>query len=424
MKKSLLALAAMTAFAGAAQAQSSVTVYGILDVGYAGGKATDTSATGVKTVTNVSQFGQNQESSSRLGFKGTEDLGGGSSAFFTAELGLNPQSANISGGSIPFDKWQQVSNNPGSAVDNRQSFAGLKKNGIGQFAFGRQYTVIFQEAAKTDPTQLANVQGNVIYQGSSTINPSAGSMQYGESFTNRADNALTAGTDTFAGFQANAFYALANKNKTDTGAAGTGNLNWNGYGLNANYTWNKLYATVAYQSFKTQVTNGLNSSADNLSINAAAPVGGQLTVAGSALIPAVQISDKQTYVAATYDFGILKAYAQWIGRKIQNDYTTTANVSGAQLNRTAQAIGVRSYVTPTIEAYGQLGNGKWTGPVAATGTPASASFVGWQVGSNYYLSKRTNLYAIYGSTNTSQSTIVAGSGASANQYAVGVRHSF
>jgi len=34
MKKSLLAVAAMTAFAGAAQAQSSVTVYGVLDVGY------------------------------------------------------------------------------------------------------------------------------------------------------------------------------------------------------------------------------------------------------------------------------------------------------------------------------------------------------------------------------------------------------
>ncbi|MBU3604341.1 porin [Polynucleobacter sp. AP-Kaivos-20-H2] len=424
MKKSLLALAAMTAFAGAAQAQSSVTVYGILDVGYAGGKATDTSATGVKTVTNVSQFGQSQESSSRLGFKGTEDLGGGSSAFFTVELGLNPESANISGGSVPFDKWQQTSNNPGSAVDNRQSFAGLKKNGIGQFAFGRQYTVIFQEAAKTDPTQLANVQGNVIYQGSTTIKPAAGSMQYGESFTNRADNALTAGTDTFAGFQGNAFYALANTNLTDTGAANTGNQNWNGYGLNANYTWHNLYATVAYQSFKTQVNNGINASAANLSINGAGPTGGQLTAAG-ALIPAVQISDKQTYVAGTYDFGILKAYAQWIGRKIQNDYTSTvATAAGAQLNRTAQAIGVRSYITPTIEAYGQLGNGKWTGPVAATGTPASASFVGWQVGSNYYLSKRTNLYAIYGSTNTSQSTVIAGSGASANQYAVGLRHTF
>ena len=40
MKKSLLTLAALSAIAGAAQAQSSVTVFGILDVGYVGGQST------------------------------------------------------------------------------------------------------------------------------------------------------------------------------------------------------------------------------------------------------------------------------------------------------------------------------------------------------------------------------------------------
>ena len=138
------------------------------------------------------------------------------------------------------------------------------------------------------------------------------------------------------------------------------------------------------------------------------------------------LSDKQTYAAATYDFGILKAYAQWIGRKIQNDTTIASSslYAGSQLNRTAQAIGVRSYITPTIEAWASLGNGKWTGPAASSGQPASASFVGYQLGSNYYLSKRTNLYAIYGQEQTSQSTTIAGSGSSSNQYAVGVRHTF
>jgi len=415
----------MPAFAGAAQAQSSVTVYGILDVGYIGGKQTTTAAgTGAKTVTNYSQFGQGAENTSRLGFKGTEDLGGGSSAFFTVELALNPQDAALTGSSRPTDAWQRTDQNGGSTVDNRQSFAGLKKNGIGQFAFGRQYTVIFQEAAKTDPTQLANVVGNVIYQGSTKA--SNGGVAYGESFTNRASNALTAGTDTFAGFQANGFFALNNQNSTDTGAVGTGNTNWNGWGLNANYTWNKLYATVAYQSFKTAISNGVNTSASTLAIGGSGPVNGAVNTGAAALFqPALNLADKQTYVAATYDFGILKAYAQWIGRKIQNDTTVAGTIyAGTQLNRTAQAIGVRSYVTPTIEAYAQIGNGKWTAPVAANGAPASASFVGYQLGGNYYLSKRTNLYAIYGQEQTSQSTIVAGSGASSNQYAVGVRHTF
>ena len=426
MKKSLLALAAMTAFAGAAQAQSSVTVYGLLDVGYVGGKTTASAAGGAKTQSNYSAFGQGSEQTSRLGFKGTEDLGGGSSAFFTVELALNPQDANLTGSTTPMDAYNRSATNGGAQVDNRQSFAGLKKNGIGQFAFGRQYTVIFQEAAKTDPTQLANIVGNVIYQGS-TKSAVDGGLGYGSSFTNRTSNTLTAGTDTFAGFQANAFYALNNGTKTnDAGstASGFGTSNYNGYGLNANYTWNKLYATVAYQSIKTQLTNTYSSTSASTNLGDAAPLAPVATGVG-ATIPAILLADKQTYVAATYDFGILKAYAQWIGRKIQNDTTIAGTIyAGTQLNRTAQAIGVRAYITPTIEAYAQLGNGKVTGPVAANGTPASLSFVGYQLGSNYYLSKRTNLYAIYGQGQTSQSTIVAGAGASQNQYAVGVRHTF
>ena len=87
MKKSLFAIAAVTAFAGAAQAQSSVTVYGILDAGYVGGnqRAQTTSVTG----TNNNGFSiTGQEATSRLGFKGVEDLGAGRSAFFTVEVTL------------------------------------------------------------------------------------------------------------------------------------------------------------------------------------------------------------------------------------------------------------------------------------------------------------------------------------------------
>ena len=426
MKKSLFAFAAVTAFAGAAQAQSSVTVYGLLDEGYVGGKQTATAAGGAKTQTNYSGLSQNAQNTSRLGFKGTEDLGGGASAFFTVEMGLNPQDANLTGSTSPMDGWNKTATNGGAQVDNRQSFVGLKKTGIGQFAFGRQYTVIFQEAAKTDPTQLANVVGNVIYQGSSKSDKNGG-FGYGSSFTNRTSNTITAASDTFAGFQATGFYALNNSTKTDTAgstASGFGTSNYNGYGLNANYTWNKLYATVAYQSMKVQLQNAYLSTAAATNLGDAAPLAPINTGVGAA-IPAILLADKQTYVAATYDFGILKAYAQWIGRKIQNDTTiSAASPAGAQLNRTSQQIGVRSYITPTIEAYASIGNGKITGPVTAAGQPASLSFVGYQLGSNYWLSKRTNLYAIYGQGQASQSTTVAGGGSSQNQYAVGVRHTF
>jgi len=360
-------------------------------------------------------------------------IGGGSSAFFTVELGLTPQDANFSGASVPFDAYNRSTTNGGSSVDNRQSFLGLKKNGIGQFAFGRQYTVIFQEVAKTDADQMNNLVGNVIYQGSTKV--AAGSNtggSYGESFTNRVSNALTAESDTFAGFKAAGFFAVNNSTKTSSTAAtnatsGYGVSNYNGWGLNANYTWNKLYATVAYQSLKTQLTNDYTSVAANLNTNDGQPLAPVVVAASTAAnIPAIMLADKQTYVAASYDFGILKAYVQWIGRKIQNDTTVAASslYAGAQMNRTAQQIGVRSFITPTIEGFGSIGNGKITGPMTATGAPASNSFVGWQVGSNYYLSKRTNVYAIYGSQQTSQTSAVQGSGASANQYAVGLRHTF
>ena len=80
MKKSLLALAALTAFAGAASAQSSVTLFGIVDLAVT---SVDNSSAG--TVKSLSQDGIN---SSRLGFRGVEDLGGGLRAGFWLEGAL------------------------------------------------------------------------------------------------------------------------------------------------------------------------------------------------------------------------------------------------------------------------------------------------------------------------------------------------
>jgi predicted porin len=446
MKKSLLAVAALGAFASAAQAQSSVTVYGIMDAGYVGGNMRAVDSKGVVTKTQVSQFGQSQENTSRLGFKGTEDLGGGTSAFFTIEAGLTPQNPAL-GGTVARDSFQGTDQNGGSSIDNRQSFVGLKKNGLGQAAFGRQYTVIFNAGAATDPSQYANVLGNVIYNGSSITGVDGSGGNTGSSanaaFTNRASNALTFQSDKFAGFGLNGMYALNNQNATQYAtqsylAAGSstglssagGNTNWNGWGLSGDFAWQKLYLTVAYQSFKTQYSNAVLGSGSATSVNlGSSATGGQVIPAGQTLFPASTLADKQTYVGGTYDFGVLKAYAQWVGRKIQQDNANglaSTGQTGAQLNRTAQQIGVRSFITPTIEAWGSAGTGKVKGaPLLATGDLASVNFVGWQLGSNYYLSKRTNLYAIYGQQQSTSATGgTAGSGATANQYALGMRHTF
>jgi predicted porin len=113
-----------------------VTVYGIIDAGFIGGNsrftndasestkvtpntATDTANSTIATTTvtagqrgqlrgNYNGFGQSAESTSRLGFKGAEDLGGGLSAIFTFETGLQPANATL------------------STFNTRQAFVGLK----------------------------------------------------------------------------------------------------------------------------------------------------------------------------------------------------------------------------------------------------------------------------------------------------------
>ncbi len=391
MKKSLLALAAMGAFAGAAQAQSSVTVYGILDVGYIGGNNRGFTSTGAPSKSTYNQFGSSAESTSRLGFRGTEDLGGGTRAFFTVEVALTPDVAtNTLGGT------------------NRQTFAGLAQKGIGQVSVGTQYTPIHTAMAVTSAGQQNNMVGDVVYpiapgnNGNNVggpITPSANDANGNTSaYTVRTNNMLRAQSESIAGFVATAFYTMANQDNTQTSATAGGPNDKNGWGVGLNYTWNKLLITANYQSFK----------ANQPTSTTVTPFTAQST--------ASNITDNQQYYAATYDFGILKAYVQYINRK------ATSELNANQfLQRSAQQVGVRGNITKTIEAWASAGNGRFD----SYGTTApTVNFTGYQLGSNYWLSKRTNLYAIFGSIQQSSANVPTQPSAGANNYALGVRHTF
>lgn len=127
LKKTLLALAVMGTFAGAASAQSSVTVYGVMDAGIvseSGGAAG-----------SVTKMTSGVQSGSRLGFKGTEDLGGGLSANFVIEAGILGDTGASSQGGVTF---------------GRQTTVGLKGN-FGAINLGRQYNLITTVAGLIDP---------------------------------------------------------------------------------------------------------------------------------------------------------------------------------------------------------------------------------------------------------------------------------
>jgi len=418
MKKSLLALAALSAIAGAAQAQSSVTVYGLLDVGYVGGNATANSnaitTTNGQTKTNYSQFTQSAEQTSRLGVKGTEDLGGGNQALFTAEFYLYPADQTLSGNT-------SSTTNNGAGLVNRQAFVGLHKNGLGMTAVGLQYTPVFNLGAVTDPGQNNNMVGNVIYAastGASVVDGANGA--YNASYTNRVAQSLYAKSDSFSGFTGSVIVTANNKNTSETtssaGAVTGGNTNASGWGLGADYTLNKLYVGAAYQALK-QLTSSANTAVANSVPWSGAQAAGATAGTAIAATTAVDVQDNQALVGATYDFGILKAYGQWVNRKV----TSTAN-SGYYFKRQAEQIGVRGYFTPSIEGWASAGLGRYT--AYGTNNP-TANFNAWQLGSNYWLSKRTNLYAIYGQQINSTAAVGSYTGsASANNYALGLRHTF
>ncbi len=145
MKKSLIALAVLAA-AGTASAQSSVTLFGIVDATL---QRVSNDGTGGGSVTRLTQSGYN---SSRLGFRGVEDLGGGMSASFWLEAGMQ----NDDGRGFASNSNNQASGG-GAATGgtqgltfNRRSTVSLA-GGWGELRLGRDYTPQFWNLTVFDP---------------------------------------------------------------------------------------------------------------------------------------------------------------------------------------------------------------------------------------------------------------------------------
>src|SRR5689334_25129546 len=123
MKKSLLALAAMGAFAGVAHAQSSVTLYGIIDEGFNYTSNVQTAAGAGRSGQHLYNLSSGVLQGSRWGLRGTEDLGGGLKAVFVLESGFDVNSGK---------------SGQGGALFGRQAYVGLSSQ-FGTVTLGRQY---------------------------------------------------------------------------------------------------------------------------------------------------------------------------------------------------------------------------------------------------------------------------------------------
>jgi len=227
------------------------------------------------------------------------------------------------------------------------------------------------------------------------------------SYTVRTSNALVLKSERMSGIMAKAMLVQGGKDSNTTSQT----IDNSGWGASLDYTWKKLFVVAAYQAFQNHTL-----------------AGGIFTqgYTTAAITPGVNAWDNQQYYAATYDFGILKAYAQYVNRK-----TSNTNDVNNYIKRSAQQIGVRAPLSSKLEVFAAGG----TGSINAGGTALTPSkFNGFQLGSDYFLSKRTNLYALYGQTATSNNLMATAYGTNtattnknfynASSYAIGIRHTF
>jgi len=146
-QKLIVGLIAALATTGAL-AQTSVTVYGVIDlsVNYTTNQNAKGDAVWSLGDSNANgDGGQGALSGSRLGFKGEEDLGGGSKALFKMEAGITANNG--------------VSDQQGQLF-GRQEYVGLSNTNLGQLTFGRQYGTITNVAFDFDPLGVGNYFAN------------------------------------------------------------------------------------------------------------------------------------------------------------------------------------------------------------------------------------------------------------------------
>jgi GBP family porin len=130
MKKTLIVAAVTASFATAASAQSSVTLYGLIDAGFTFvNNQVSSNAKGHAQAFNLTSGNLD---GSRWGLKGQEDLGGGVKAIFTLESGFSIMNGTAGQGDT-------LAKGATSREFGRQAFVGLSDSRYGTMTLGRQY---------------------------------------------------------------------------------------------------------------------------------------------------------------------------------------------------------------------------------------------------------------------------------------------
>jgi predicted porin len=353
------------ALADTATPGGSVNLYGVLDAGYVYQSGSVNNANGTSSgpvVKNALQGGVAR--GSRLGFRGTENLGNNLKAIFAAEMGFYVDTGVSSQGPQALNQY------PAGPMFGRQAFVGLASD-AGTLTMGRQYTPAFLVTVLADP----------FFQGT------AGNMANMQNTSGRANNSLIYVTPSYGGLTASAMYAFGEV----PGDSAKGRQ----YSANLIYQASRLSVGLAFYN-----TNN----------------------------PAATATSRTTTLAANYDAGFATFYGDVQLQRASAESAPGSAVLGADRIFTSY----NSYLAGVSVPFGRhefllsyiYNMDMRSGP----GSNRNASQVA--AGYKYHASKRTYLYAAYGSvTNHNGASYTTGDALSINSNArrsfnLGISHDF
>lgn len=343
MKKSLLALAALGAFAGVAHAQSSVTLYGIIDEGFnintnAGGKHLYNLSSGVMQ-------------GSRWGLRGTEDLGGGLKAIFVLENGFDVNTGKLGQGGLEF---------------GRQAYVGLSSP-YGTVTLGRQYDSVVDFVG---PLEAGDQWGGYIAAHPGDL----------DNFNNayRVNNAIKFTSADYAGFKFGGLYSLG-------GVSGDFSRNQI-FSFGAGYNNGPLVLGVGYLNVRNPNVSFFGNSTSGT-------VSGTVSNVSSPVYSGYGSAHTYQVIGAggAYTFGAATVGATYSNIKFYNLGSSYASAFAGQTATFNNAeVNFKYQLTPALligTAYDYTQGSKINGNSAA-------KYHQFSLGTDYFLSKRTDVYVI------------------------------
>lgn len=301
--------------------------------------------------------------SSRLGVRGTEELGAGLKANFHLEGALSPDTGlGASAGGFNFQ---------------RRSVVGLE-GAFGSVVAGRDYTPLFGVSGVVDPFgtngvgSSYNLLNNVIVAAPTTSTATASTFRTGlaaaatganaaaATFTTttwadpsaiRMNNAIGYTSPSFSGFIVAAMYSFGNENANLARDAGTG------ASVRLTYAQGPLVISLANQMVKGGITG---------------------TAAPTVIIPNDDQKWTTNFLGASYDFGILKLSAGYKTDKLSGDAELGGRLKGG-------IVGVTAPVGPVVLRASYIERRLGDDKIGTQGA----------IGVSYDLSKRTAVYANY-----------------------------